>query len=155
MENLNLSINYSSPYELEMMIRDQAELEWKYHKKCSEAMEKVEDLTLQLEITTGEIVNEICKEKHVPPSAKSEVRRTEVPLDARYQLIRKRLIKATGTANILQRATYSLTSRRYSLLKLAELTTKQMGDSLVVYGKKNTETLINKGAADYREENHD
>jgi len=127
MKNLSLSISYSSPYELEEVIRKHPEVEDEYNRVYSEALREQKLAELELEILIGEIVEEICGTRNVPASAKSEVRRTEVPLDKRYKKLKIKCIEAETKANILKGSTKSASARGYCLTELARMTLRSMG----------------------------
>jgi len=123
----NLSINYSSPYELEEVIRKHPELEDEYNRVYAEALKVQRIAELELEILISEIVDEICSKRNVPPSAKSEVRRTEVPLDKRYKKLKMKCIETETQANILKGAVKAVAARGYCLTELGRMTIKSMG----------------------------
>jgi len=131
-KRLNLSIDYSSPYELEEVIRKHPELEDEANRLFSEAYREQKLAELELDILISEIVDEICNKKHVPPSAKSEVRRVEVPLDIRYKKQAKKCIEAEMNANILKGTSKAASARGYCLTELGRMASRTMGGGPIV-----------------------
>jgi len=121
-----LSIEYSSPYELETVIRNHPQLEDECNRVYAEALKELRKSELELEILISEIVEEICSKRNVPPSAKSEVRRVEVPLDKRYKKLKLKCIDAETKANILRGAVKAASARGYCLTELGRMTLKSM-----------------------------
>ena len=136
-----LKISYGSAYELVELLKKHPEEIGKYHKLYTQAQKKVDDLTMQLEITTAEIIKEICEERNVPPSAKQEVRRAEVQLDKRWQILTKRLNLAKMKTGILYGRLQGLYTRRAMFDKISNFEQKWMYAGIPIYkDKRNMET---------------
>lgn len=115
-----LKIEYGSLYEFMNLLKKHPMELGVVHTLYSKAQKEVDDLRMELEILTAEIVDEICTERTVPPSAKSELRRAEVQLDNRWKKMSKKLNIATEKANILFGRLQGLYARRAMLEKLAD-----------------------------------
>lgn len=127
-----LDIHPESFTSLEKDLMNHAKLTYKYNKAAAVAQKNVDILTFELELLTGDILQDILSKRKVPPSAISEVRRTEVPLDERYVEKRMELINATETLNTLLGAVRAMDSRSYRLGDLTELKKKLLKDDYVV-----------------------
>jgi len=150
----NLSIEYTSPYELEEIIKKHPEIEDEYNRIYAEAIKELRDAELELEILISELVDEICKSRSVPPSAKSEVRRTEVPLDKRYKKLRQKCIVAEMKVNVLKGSVKAVSARGYCLTELGRMTMKSMGVPIVMNGQQYHNYDVTKEIEmDYNKEN--
>lgn len=131
----NLRIDYVTGYELEMIMREHPELEDDIQKKHALANQRVNDIKLELEIVIGTVVSEICSDpnRKIPPSAKQEVRRTEVPLDPRYQKVVRRLNKAIADAETLQGTCYSMANRGKILVSLGNTLGRMLTGGPITY----------------------
>lgn len=125
-----LRIHTSSLFALSEDLRDHAHLEAKYYTWYAEAQKKVDDLDLEVEITTAEVLNDIFRRhveegKPVPASGKAEVRKTELADDTRYKIIKRKLNEAIEEKNILFGLVKSWGSRSHRLTELVEIMKRQ------------------------------
>lgn len=127
-----LDIHPESFTSFENDLREYAKIAYKYYRACAEAQKMVDTLNFQLDLLSGEILQEITTKKKIPPSALSEIRRSEVPLDERYKVKKYELIDATETLNILLGTVKSFESRSYRLGDIAEMKKKLLKDDYVV-----------------------
>ena len=102
MKNKSLRISYSSIFELIQIFCNHPEEVAETDRLAAKAQRRVDDLSMQMEILTSEIVSKIVEDKKIPPSARNEIRRSEAPKDTRWQSIKKELNEAIEQASILQ-----------------------------------------------------
>jgi len=102
MQNKSLRINYGSIFELIQIFCNHPEEVAETDRLAAKAQRNVDDLNMNLEILTSEIVSKIVEDKKIPPSARNEIRRSEAPKDLRWQSIKKELNEAIEQASILQ-----------------------------------------------------
>ena len=126
-----LDIHVENAYDLEQELKSHARKAGKYVVMAAQATKKVDELSMSLEVLVAQIVEELCKEaeekgKPIPPSAISEIRRSKVPLDKRYQIIKSRLINAQEEANILNGLVYSWGARSKRLTEVARLVQRSL-----------------------------
>ena len=138
--NKEIEIDTSSAYQLELALKTHAQKEKKYHKWYAQANHEVNDLSLNLEITIAEIVEDIIKDynkkgKTIPPSAKGEIRKAEVPKDPRYKIDKSRLNKAIANKEYLFGLTKAWASRGYRLAELVHLMVRQFSGDPIVYDR--------------------
>ena len=122
----DLEIDNSSIYTLEKGLVDYSSKLADCHKMYAEAIKKVDDLTLRVEIIIAEVVQELegvadRKGKPFPPSSIQEVRRTKVPLNKKYRRIKKELAEAVEQKNILGGLVKAFESKGYRLQELVNL----------------------------------
>lgn len=133
-----LKICTDSIYDFENELKTHSQKEAKYHKWYAQAVKDVDNLILNLEITVAEIMEELLKEyegrgKAIPPSARAEVRKTEVPKDRRYQLISRKLNEAVSNKSYLFGLTKAWGSRSHRLTEIGDLLKRSLYKSPVVY----------------------
>ena len=138
-----LNIDDSSIFKLSEELRKHPRREFEAHRLSAEAIKKVDMLETEMEITVAEIVEDICNEaidngRPIPPSSRSEIRRSKAPLDKRFRKIRDKWARAKETSNILSGWVKSFSSRGYSLSELGRIAEKQLSSDPVVYNKTNT-----------------
>ena len=129
----SLRISYGSAYELLEIMKKHPREVGKYHKLYVLAQKKVDDLTMDLAIFTAEFVDEKCRERKVPASARQEIRRAEVQLDIRWQKISKKLNATKMVAGILNGRLQGLYARRSMLDKIADFEKKWMYAGVPIY----------------------
>lgn len=129
-ENLDelLLVDTSSPYHFEQQQARQSQTEWRYHIAYAKAMNELEEIKLKLEIVTAEILEELQSTDNFPPSARSEMRRTKVPLDKRWQKLRRKQIEAQNNVNVLEGAMKSLYSKGFRLNNIQKMVERQFYD---------------------------
>ena len=106
-------------------------MEGKYHKKLSDAIKVLDDLTFQLEITTAEIAEDIINQaetegKSIPASGKEFVLKVMIKKDKRYQKLRKGVIDAKYVVSVLRGFVKGIDSRGYNLSQICKLEEKKM-----------------------------
>jgi len=121
-----LSIDNSSVFTLERELLAHSKKEAKYHRWWAAAIKDVDRLTLDLEIVSAEIVQEnlMKAEKEGKPlsaSAEDNLKKSVLPLDKRYKMIKRRLMGAKETANILAGLVKAWEGRGYRLKELVTL----------------------------------
>jgi hypothetical protein len=136
-------INTESIYSLETELKEQSSKEAHYILEAYKAHLKANKLQLLVETLTAEIVDELKKEaeernKPIPPSAVSELRRTSVPLDRRYKEAKEKFIEAEAESKMLWELVKCIFNRGFRIQKLLEISERQLGDR-VVYGNKDLE----------------
>lgn len=140
---MSLKIEYSTPYELIEIFKTHPEDVAETDRLCANANKKVDDLSMELEIVTAEIIDEIINKRNVPPSAKQEVRRAEVQLDNRWQIKKKRLNKAVEQATILQGKSKGMFIRGRLLEIIGKIELRSLfGSPEVYYDNRNPETKV-------------
>lgn len=102
MQNKSLRINYGSIFELIQIFCNHPEEVAETDRLAALAQKKVDDIVMQMEILTARLVDEICKKRKVPASARQEVRRAEIQLDRTWIKKKKELNEAIEQASILQ-----------------------------------------------------
>jgi len=127
---IKLSIDNSSLYALENELIDYPRQLGELHRVYSQAIKKVDKFTLELEILTAKILEEMQKDaerkgRPYPPSSLQEVRKTKVPLDKRYKRLKLQLIEATEEKNILGGLVKAYEAKGYRLQELIQLANKR------------------------------
>jgi len=133
-----LEIRYESIFALEKELRDFPKKVAKYHRWAAEATKNMDSLALELEVVTAEVIATICKQaeengKPIPPSARGEIRRGQVPLFPKYRSVKMRYIEATKTANILNGLVSAWAARGFRLKELAHLSDRLLFNEPRVY----------------------
>jgi hypothetical protein len=121
-----IKIDNSSVFAVEKESVDHARKEAKYVRYAAMANKEVALLQLQLEIIIATVVDELKQKaieakKPIPPSAVGELRKSDVPLDKRYQKIKKKLAETEEIANILNGLVKSWFGRGYRLNLIARM----------------------------------
>lgn len=142
--DIEISINISSPYALEQEIMSHPKKEAKYHIALSIINERLETALLEFEILVSELVKEVKdnavrKGKPIPPSALSEIRRSVIPRSKRYKAKKEQIIGLQKKANMINGLVKAWMSRSYKLSDLAELMKRQLQDNHVIYGSTKLE----------------
>lgn len=150
MVDYDLNIDSSSVYAWEETLKESSKREARYHRAYAKANREVDELSLALEIITSEIMRELEEEaeaegKPIPPTAKAEVRRVKVPLDPRYRKIKRKLIKATETMNMLRGTCFSFGNKSRRITELGRIVEKYLVEDPVVY-KRNKDKDAKKAA---------
>ena len=127
---IKLSIDNSSLYALENELVDYPRELGELHRIYSEAVKKVDKLTLDLEVLTAVILEEVQKDaekkgRPYPPSSLQEIRRTKVPLDKRYKRLKLQLIEAIEEKNILGGLVKAYEAKGYRLQELIQLANRR------------------------------
>ena len=127
---IKLSIDNSSLYALENELLDYPRQLGELHRVYSQAIKKVDKLTLELEILTAKILEEVqenaeSKGRPYPPSSLQEVRKTKVPLDKRYKRLKLQLIQAIEEKNVLGGLVKAYEAKGYRLQELIQLANKR------------------------------
>ncbi|MBU2249521.1 MAG: hypothetical protein KKD77_22430 [Gammaproteobacteria bacterium] len=141
--DVEMTIRTDSVASLERELVDQARKEARYNRLAAKANKQVANLNFDLEIVTAQIIKEICEEaegkkKPIPATAVSELRKTKVPLDTRYQKTKRALIEATENANLLNGLVSSWQSRGYRLQELVKLADRMFWQPIVYKDKFTT-----------------
>ena len=137
----DLSIEFSSVFELEKILKQHSVTEARYQKAFAEAAREVDTLTLQVAILSAEIVNEMIAEyvskagKPFPITGRGELRKM-IPLDKRYQKVMKRLIEATFRLNTFKGLSFTWGHRSTRLEELSRFANRTMFDGLEVRGDR-------------------
>jgi len=124
-----LEINNASLYSLEREVRNHSRKEAKYHRWYSQALKEVDKITMEYETVVAEVLNEIVareeEEKKLSPNMLDNLRkvaeRTQLPLDKRVRVVKRKLISAKETANILHGLVTAWSSRGYRIGELVRL----------------------------------
>lgn len=119
-----LEIHYESMFTLEKELRNHPKTEAKFHKWYSQANKELGDANLELEIVTSIIADEICNSENISSSARSEVRRSRVAGDKRYQEAFRKVIKAQEAVDYMSGLTKSIASKGYRLKELVYLSSR-------------------------------
>jgi len=127
---IKLSIDNSSLYALENELLDYPKQLGELHRVYSQAIKKVDKLTLELEVLTARILEEVqenaeSKGRPYPPSSLQEVRKTKVPLDKRYKRLKLQLIQAIEEKNVLGGLVRAYEAKGYRLQELIQLANKR------------------------------
>ena len=138
-----LEIHPESFTTLEKDLMNHAKTTYKYHRAAAEAQKNIDTLTFELELLSSQILQEILTTKKVPPSAISEIRRSEVPLDERYIEKKMEVIAANETLNILRGAVDAMNARSYRLGDIAELKKRLLKPDYVVMESENLTNNVN------------
>lgn len=117
----DLDIHIGSAYELEQDLTRHPRQCARYYKLRAQAVRELDDLYLNLKITTSEIVKEILDNEYVPPSAISEIRKTRVPLDKRYQILQRRVNAAKEKVDVLTGMIVGAEARGYRFRELVSM----------------------------------
>lgn len=117
----NLEIGFASIFELEEELREHANLQNEAHKAFAVANKEVNELVLAVEVKTAEVVDKICREEDISPSARAEVRRSRVALNKEWQALRWKLNRAIEKKDIMEGLSKSWEGRGFRLSELAEL----------------------------------
>lgn len=142
-----LTIDTSSAYHFEQQQVEQARTEWKYQRMYAEAFRAAQEAEMRLEIVTAEIVEELfsvakAAGSPIPPSSRSEIRRSKVPVDPRWQEAKSAWIVANETANIMTGAIKSLYSKGFRLNSIQKMVERQLFNAQEPGGDKVTNRNI-------------
>ena len=126
----DMSIDNSSMFRLEETLMECSKKEAQYHRMWSNAVKKMDGLSLRLETLVATIMDEQIRKaetngKPIPPSSLDSVRKIRVPLDKRYIALKKGWIEAKDTASTLEGFAKAWKGRGFrlgELVKVAKLT---------------------------------
>lgn len=136
----DLTIHFESIFALENELKEHSNLQNEAHKAFAVANREVNQLTLEVEVKTAEIVDRICRDENIPPSARAEVRRSRVALDKEWQALRWKLNEAIENKDIMEGLSKSWEGRGFRLSELAELAKRLLWDEPRVYDNKKRES---------------
>jgi len=141
----DLKIHNESMFALEKEIKTFPVKSANVYKLKAEAIKKVADLSLRLEIITAQIMVEILKKaeddgKPYPPSSRAEVRRMQVPLDKRYIRAKRDLNVAIFVKDNLEGLAKSFESKGYMLKELSDISDRVHMNEPAVYKKGGDQT---------------
>lgn len=128
----DLFIDDSSMFALETSLKTYPSTLEKYSRMASQAIKEVDKVTMELEIVTAELIDELCqlyqaKEgKAFPPSGISEVRRSFVPLCRRWKKKKIELHEVTETMNIIKGALKAYEARGFKTQELFKIALKRL-----------------------------
>lgn len=135
----DLLIQMSSPFSLEQTMLDMAKTQRKYIRWRSQAVKEKEEAELNLEIISADIVQEFV-EKYVtvegkppPASMRSEIRKLELPRDTRYQMVRRKLIRANENYDYLTGLCYTFNTKKEMIKELRGMAKELMLPDWMVY----------------------
>ena len=149
----NLKIDNSSIFKLMNEIENHPKREYELSKLYAQAVKKLEQLTLEFEITQAEIIDDVMRKEKLPPSSRAEVRRSKIQRDNRYKIIRTKIIEATDILNNIQGLYNAWKQRGYSLGALGRIAEKDMNSEVTIYRSKNrSNTSIEKKVKDINKE---
>jgi hypothetical protein len=137
-----LVIDNSSLAALEQELINQPRKEAVYQRLAAIANKNVSKLQLDLEIVITEIIKEICieaeaRKKPIASSAITELRKTHIPGDKRYQKLKSALIDAYEELNLINGLVSAWISRGYRLQELVKLAERAFFNPTVYgYGDK-------------------
>jgi len=139
-----IEINNSSTWHLSECLKRHPRLEGEYSRYLSDAIKALDDLTLQLEITTAEIAEEIFRKAEeegspIPASGKDSILKTQVKLNPRYQQLRKEVMEAKHKVGVLKGFVKGFDSRGYRLAEICKLEAKKMRGDATYYETENIE----------------
>lgn len=151
MVDYDLNIDSSSVYAWEETLKESPKRQAKYHRAYAKAVKEMETLSLALEVLVSEIMKELEEKaesegKPIPATAKSEVRRIKVPLDPRYRKVKRKLIKANETMNLLKGTCFAFNDKSRRITELGRIVEKYLVEDPVVY-KRNKDKDAKKAAA--------
>jgi len=139
----SLKIEYSSTHELAELFKAYPKQAADIYNLYAKALRLENDLTTELAILTSEIVSDIVEKRNIPPSARQEIRRSEVPNDKRWQKIQRKLNKAIENTMILNGAVNGMYAKKLSLEYLGKLELKIMfGDPTIYRDNRNPDTKV-------------
>lgn len=126
-----LTVDTSSAYNFEKQQTQQAKNEWRYYRLYAQAIKEEQSALLDLEVTTAEVVEDILKQAErsgspIPPSARSEVRRSKVPLDPRWRKAKREWIDKQELVNLMYGAFKSMASKGYRLNHIQKMVERQL-----------------------------
>ena len=145
----DLIIDNSSIYKLELELIVHPGKEADIHRLYAESIAEVNRLQLSVDIITAEIMEDIIShsEKSIPPSARSEVRRSQVPLNPHYKNAVALLNKALANRQYFFGLTKAMSSKGHRLTELVNLAVRFQYDKLFVgndYDNKKPKTDYDK-----------
>jgi len=156
-----LKINNASLFSLERELLSHPKKTAKYFRWLAESVREVDRLTLNLEIVVAEILDEFDKEaernkKPLSAYALDSLRKSKVPLDKRYQKVKKRLAEAKETAAILEGFVEAWRGRGFRLRELVQLSSDIMlpepriyqgkGGEAIKFGEEDFETKLGRAS---------
>lgn len=159
-----LSIHMESAYTLEKDLVRHPKRHAKYYRWRAQAVRELDDLNLDMEVLTSEIVQELLKEHKIPPSAQAEFRRIHVPLDIRYQKLQRKINKAKEKVDILTGMIKGAESQGYRLGELVDMARKLLLPDMMLFNRdinidyietreaENTEKMMQNKLTDWRGE---
>lgn len=126
-----LTVNTSSAYHFEQEQAEQSKREWEYQRSYAQSFRQLQEAEMQLDIVTAEIVEELftnaaASGTPLPPSSRSEIRRSKVPLDPRWQNAKSNWIASNEQANIMSGAINALRSKGYRLNSIQKMVERQL-----------------------------
>jgi len=143
-----LEIHYESIFALEKELREYSKRGAKYYRAYAKSIRDVNDITLEAKIIIAEIINELINKaeeegRSIPHSARGELKNTKAPLDKRYQLIFRKLNRATERKDFLSGLVEAWSARSHRLSELAKLSDRLMFNEPRVYAE-NLKTITYK-----------
>lgn len=145
----DLRIHTESAYSLEQDLKNHPNLVADYYRWYAQAIVEADQASLDLEVISAEILEEILegyekKGKTIPPSAKSEVRKSEVPLDKRYQKAKKNASQAFARKEYLKGLLRSWSDRSHRLTEIVDMMSRQLYYDSPKYTTRNLEKRAEK-----------
>lgn len=129
----DLSIKFSTVGEFNDILLETSRIEAEYQRAAADAEKAFDEAELRLSIVTAEVVENIRKQDNIPPSAVSEIRKSRLPLDVRYQKVKKKWIEAKHRAAVFKGLTYTWNHRSQRLREISILVNKLMGGNELMY----------------------
>jgi hypothetical protein len=142
-----LDINTASLFSLEKELKESSRKEAKYIRWASQASRKVNDLTLELDVLSAQVVDEICRQENITNSNRAEVRKTKINTDKRIIKKRNELNNALEEKEYLDKLVKTWVSRGFNVRGLVELgekimITEPLGQSYYSKKKRNEEKQL-------------
>lgn len=126
-----LTIRNASTYELERELLSHPKKEAHFHRWYAQSIKRVDTLTMKLEGTIAEILNELIAEEedrigkqlssYALDSYRKLCEKARIPLDKRYKKIKRELMEAQETKAVLEGFVKAWASRGYRLGELVKL----------------------------------
>ena len=137
----DLSIDDSSPFALSEELKHHSQKAAEYRRLYAHATKKVADLKLELDVLVATLVQRIYYEaqekgKPLPETARGEIRKTRIPLDARYQDKRTELNEAKETSDLLRALSDAFNSRSGRLRDLSQVMNNLMQSNPRLFDKR-------------------
>lgn len=137
-----LDIDIKSAFDLQRYLQNHPKLEARWHRRYAAAVKAVDHLSLALEIQISEILDEmeakIQEDTGKKPSVyqRTELRKSSLPSDRRYQKLKRKLADATETMNTLRGVTFAFSSRGRRLTDLGQLMNRILKDDPTVWDNR-------------------
>ena len=137
----DLSIDDSSPFALSGELKHHSQKAAEYQRLHAHAVKKVGDLQLELDVHVASIIEKLYDEanekgKPLPETARGEIRKTKVPLNAKYQELREKLNEAKETKDLLKALSDAFNSRSGRLRDLSQIMDKLMMSNPRLFEKR-------------------